>query len=154
MCQHFPPLRKPRSGTVSLARGLLWTQAVVFAIMWSIPNGTVVWFVVTEGIPHDGSAGWLLVPVIFTAPLLVFLAPGAVLAARFGRGQGVRRGIIAWEAVVLGAAVVSVVVPGASMLFGMMAAPPLLLPGEVLPGVYVLVVLLGSSGGRDRFASS
>jgi hypothetical protein len=135
-----------RPGALSLAHVLLWVQATLFSAAWLIPNGFVALIVLADGVPDDGSAGWLLIPVVYSAPLLLLAVPGIVLAARFSRGRGgVRGGIVLFE-VLLGGACLLVILAGASTGIGVVFVPALLLAGAAFMGAYVTVVLLGPDG--------
>ncbi len=131
-----------RPGSLVVARVVLWVQAVLLASAWVVPNGMVGAFVLTEGIPDDGSAGWLLIPVIYLSPLLVAAAPAFVLAARFWRGrQGVFAGVVAFESVLVACGLFGVVGGGAGTPFGVVVV---LLGVAGLGGVYVLAAVLRS----------
>ncbi len=94
------PLRRPPSLTV--AHVLLSVQAVALALMWLAPNAFVALMVLAEGVPEDENAQWLFVPVIFTAPLLLFAVPAIVLALRFTRGRaGLHAAVLVFEALIL-----------------------------------------------------
>ncbi|WP_344260841.1 hypothetical protein [Actinomadura napierensis] len=131
-----------RSGAVAWARRLLWTQVAFLAAVWLIPNAMVAAVVVTEGVPRDGSAGWLLIPVIFSAPLLVLAAPGAALAALCRPGhRGVHVGIMVWEAVLLVIGGLGLVVPALKLVLVLFASLPVVPVFEVFAGVAVLVLV-------------
>ncbi|MGI5329482.1 hypothetical protein [Actinomadura nitritigenes] len=131
-----------RFGGAAWARRLLWTQVAVLGALWLLPNATVAAVVVTDGIPHDGTAGWLLIPLIYTAPLLLLTVPGAVLAARCRpERRGVHVTIMAWEAVFLAACALSLVLPPLKMALMMLVAMPPVLVVEALAGAAVLVLL-------------
>ncbi|MEW2360158.1 hypothetical protein [Spirillospora sp. NPDC029432] len=133
-----------RTGPVAAAHVLLWAQAALAALAWLLPNALVAAIVVTEGIPDDGSAPYLLIPVIFSAPLLVIAVPGLVLAASFTRGRrGVRAGIVVFEALLIGTGALTVLMGAPSVLQSVLG---LLLGGGALAGAYVLAVLLRSQG--------
>src|SRR5688572_13719927 len=79
------PVRRPLP--LIAAHVALSVQAVALTLMWLVPNAIVALMVLSEGVPRDGSAQWLFVPIILTAPLLLFAVPGIVLAVRFHRGR-------------------------------------------------------------------
>ncbi|MFI0352550.1 hypothetical protein [Actinomadura sp. 9N407] len=135
-----------RPAALTVAHVLLWVQATLFSAAWLIPNGFVALIVLAEGVPDDEGAGWLLVPVIYSAPLLLLAVPGIALAARFSRGRGVVRGGIVLFEVVLGSACLLVILAGAGTGIGVIFVPVLLLAGTALMGAYVTVVLLGPDG--------
>lgn len=131
-----------RFGAAAWARRLLWTQVAVFGVLWLLPNATVAAVVVTQGVPHDESAGWLLAPVIYSAPLLLLAVPGAVLAARYRpRGRSVHIKIMAFEVVFLAVCALSLVLPPLRMALMMLVAMPPVLLVESLAAVGVLVFL-------------
>ncbi|QKG27245.1 hypothetical protein [Actinomadura verrucosospora] len=132
-----------RFGALAWARRLLWMQVAVLGVLWLLPNAWVAAVVVTDGVPHDESAGWLLVPVIYSAPLLLLTVPGAVLAARCRPGRrGVHIQIMVGEAVLLTACALSLVLPQLRMALMMLVAMPPVLVVEALCGIAVLAILL------------
>lgn len=137
-----------RSGAAAWARRLLWTQVAALGVLWLLPNATMAAVVVRDGVPHDGSAAWLLIPMIYTAPLLLLTVPGAVLAARCRpERRGVHTTIMTWEAVFLAACALSLVLPPLRMALMMLVAMPPVLVVEALAGAAVLVILLRARQG-------
>lgn len=136
------PWDQIRFGAVPWARRLLWTQVMLLAGMWLFPNAMVAALVATKGIPHDGSAGWLLIPVIFSMPLLLLGASGAALAAQCLPGRrGVHAGIIVWETGLLTVGGLGNFVPPLKLIVLLGAIPPAFAI-EMLAGVGVLAILI------------
>jgi hypothetical protein len=142
--------RPPRS--VAVARAVLWAQVIVLLLCWLAPEVVVVGLLVTEGVPDDGSAPWLLIPVIYTSPLLVYVVIGFGLALRLSRGtsgRGGRVGLVVWEATLMVVAGVALAMAGPRLMSGMFVVPLPMMVLMVLAASYVLIVL-----GRRRPALS
>ncbi|TDB98010.1 hypothetical protein [Actinomadura sp. 7K534] len=137
-------------GALGAAHGVLWAQAVLSGLAWLLPNAGVALWVSVHGVPGDGTAPYLLIPVLFSLPLLLLAVPGLVLAARLPSGRrGVHTGAVVYEALWI--------VLGAAAFTGPLRAPlggpspvMLFLFISMLAAAYVLVVLLAPNG-RSRF---
>ncbi|TDC63462.1 hypothetical protein E1200_22225 [Actinomadura sp. GC306] len=142
--------QRPPPGALGMAHAMLWMQAVLCGLAWLLPNAGVLLWVAVQGIPDDGTAPYLLVPVLFSLPALLFAVPGLVIAARLpSGGRNVHTAAVVYEAlwVVLGTA--AFVGP---FRFPLGGPPPVMsvIFASVLAAAYVLVVLL-TPNGRARF---
>lgn len=132
------PLRRPFSLTA--AHVALSIQAVALTLMWLVPNAIVALMVLSEGVPQDESAQWLFVPIMITAPLLLFAVPAIVLSLRFHRGRvGLHAAVLIFEALTLltTGALGAWLAPDS---LGFFFALPVV--AVILPAAYVLPALL------------
>jgi hypothetical protein len=137
-------------GALAAAHAVLWAQAVLCGLAWLSPNAGVALWVSVHGVPDDGTAPYLLIPVLFSLPLLLFAVPGLVLAARLPSGhRGVHTGAVVYEAlwIALGGAALNGPVRAA---LGGPFPVRVLLFASMLAAAYVLAVLLAPNG-RSRF---
>ncbi|MEU9025853.1 hypothetical protein [Actinomadura sp. NPDC048394] len=142
--------RSSLTRSLSLAHKLLWAQAVLFMLAWLIPTGAVAVSALAQGIPDDGSAPYLLIPLIYSAPVLLFAVPTLVLAVLFSRGgRGVHTGVVAFEALFVGLGAL-LLVGSMQVTFGLVYLALGLLCPTTLPALYVLIVLL-TPKGRAHF---
>lgn len=137
-------------GALAMAHRVLWTQGLLCGLAWLLPNATVAAVALTHGVPDDGTAPYLLIPVVFTLPLLLFAVPGLVLAARFRTGgRGVHAGVVVYE----GAWVLAAVLLFPVYVRPAVGGPPVLMPLLLLSVVAAAAVLAAvlAPAGRARF---
>lgn len=129
------------SGELVAAHAVLWVQAALSGLAWLLPVAGVVLWAAVHGVPDDGTAAYLLIPVVFAVPPLLFAVPGLALAAMFPAGRGgVRAGVVVYEAlwVIAGAAAFA----GLRVPFGLPLPVRLVLLAAIAAAAFVLAVLL------------
>lgn len=139
--------RRTLPGGLAAAHRVLWAQAVLCAVAWLVPNAGVLVWLLAYGVPDDGTAPYLLIPVVFSLPFLVLAVPGLLIAARLPvRRRGVHTAAVLYEALwlALGAAAFA---GGLRIPLGI-PAPMLLVVASALAAAYVLTALLTPEARR------